>query len=147
VIYGTDSEGNIIVKLRTTPYLRFYSNGMIEADTAHHSALAGDFWGYTLYQYHAETGIYQEIGSVDAWDKSVAEENWYTQEVFPAYADISDSGFVYFISKPGENDSAVLSDPLDVTEYQNWHDTYIGSAEKLNLPFRKLTEANIAEVE
>ena len=76
VIYGCDSEGNVYCKLKTTPYLRFYSNGIIEADAVHNSALAGkDFWAYTLYQYDSSSQKYQSAGYVDAWDKSAFEED------------------------------------------------------------------------
>ena len=142
VIYGYDNQGNICRKLLTTPYLRFYSNGIIEADAAHNSALAGSFWAYTLYQYNSESNSYQEIAFVDAWDKSVSEINWDSHLPFPDEADKSHSGFVYYIY-PFDSDS---TDPLDIIEYQTWHISYIGGASELNLPFRKLTEANINEI-
>lgn len=142
VIYGYDNQGNIFRKLLTTPYLRFYSNGVIEADVAHHSALAGKFWEYTLYQYDAASNCYQEIAFVDAWDKSVSDIHWNTQEAFPDYADKSLSGLVYYIYPF----ASASTDPLDITEYQSWHINYIGGASELNIPFRKLTEANINEI-
>ncbi|MBR1555275.1 MAG: hypothetical protein IJ644_07790 [Oscillospiraceae bacterium] len=143
IVYSYDSEGNVYRKLKTTPYLRFYSNGVIEADSAHHSALAGDFWAYSLYQYDDAEKLYKEAGCVDAWDKSVTDESDYAQETFPDYADVSNTGFVYFISSDEEG----ISDPMDVTEYQTWHDSYIGNAVEINLPFRKMTETNIAQVD
>ena len=143
IVYSYDEEGNIYRKLKTTPYLRFYSNGVIEADAVHHSALSGDFWAYSLYQYNDAEKIYREAGSVDAWDKSVSDESQYVQETFPAYADVSNTGFVYFIS----SDEKGISDPMDITEYQTWHDSYIGNAVEINLPFRKMTEANIAQID
>ena len=144
VIYGQKADGSIYQKLKTTPYLRFYSNGIIEADSAHNQGLSGSFCPYTLYQYHAEQGIYTEAGAVDAWDKSVADENWYTQEAFPSYADFSNSGFVYFIYPPDYDYSTGFSTPLDVTEYESWHRFYINDATEVTLPFRKMTEENIA---
>ncbi len=146
VIYGFDDEGNIYRKLKTTPYLRFYSNGIIEASALHSSGISGNFWAYSLYDYDTVSGYYHEAGYVDAWNREAMEDNEYEQE-FPAYADVSGSGFVYFIYPPGTDASAFVADPLDFTEYQTWHTSYIGAATELNLPFRKLTEANIAEVE
>ena len=140
IVYSYDSEGNVYCKLKTTPYLRFYSNGVIEADAVHHSAQAGDFWAYSLYQYDETEHLYKEAGFVDAWDKSVIDG---VQETFPEYADVSNTGFVYFISSEEEG----ISDPMDITDYQTWHDSYISGASEINLPFRKMTEANIEQIE
>lgn len=148
VIYGCDSEGNVHCQLQTTPYLRFYSNGVIEADSAHNSALAGDnFWAYTLYQYDSSSQTYQSAGYVDAWDKSAfKEDNAETPETFPDYADVSQSGMVYFICRSGEETASQFSDPLDITDYQAWHTSFIGGASEVNLPFQKFTQENIAAI-
>ncbi|MBR1528784.1 MAG: hypothetical protein IJ642_05735 [Oscillospiraceae bacterium] len=146
VVYGYDSEGNIYNKLKTTSYMRFYSNGVIEADTAYRSPIGGDFWGYTLYQYDSESGLYTGIASVEAWSKAVLEdETSGIQETYPEYADVSNSGYVYFISHSDEENTE-LSDPLDITTYQTWHISYIGGAAEIDLPFQKFTEANISEI-
>lgn len=148
VIYGCDSEGNVHCQLQTTPYLRFYSNGVVEADSVHNSALAGEnFWAYTLYQYDSSSQTYQSAGYVDAWDKSAfKEDSSETHETFPDYADVSHSGMVYFICRSSEEMASEFSDPLDITEYQAWHTSFIGGASEVNLPFQKFTQENIAEI-
>ena len=144
IVYGYDSDGNIYQKLRTTPYLRFYSNGVIEADDSHNQGLSGAFWPYSLYQYDSTENIYQKAGHIDAWDESV--ENEYSQEIYPYEADISNSGFVYYIDSPDYDYGTGMPFPVDVTEYDFWHESYLKDAAEIHLPFRKMTEANIAQV-
>lgn len=141
IIYGKDSNGNIYPKLLTTPYLRFYANGVIEADMAN-STLNEDFWTYTLYQYDSSSGTYQETAFVDSWSKKFADVNLDTGEPFPDYVDVSQTGIVYYVRPSG----SATSDPMDVTQYENWHSSYISPNSEINLPFRKFTEANILEV-
>ncbi|MBR7085597.1 MAG: hypothetical protein IKI37_10555 [Oscillospiraceae bacterium] len=149
IIYGCDNEGNVYCKLKTTPYLRFYSNGIIEADAVHNSVLAGaNFWPYTLYRYDSSTQTYQTEGYVDAWDKSAFEEDTSEmQNTFPEYADVSHSGMVYFINHSNQETAGEFSAPLDITDYQAWHTSFIGSASELTLPFQKFTEENIAAIQ
>ena len=146
IIYGRDHEGNIYNKLKTTPYMRFYSNGMIEADNLYKSPLSGDFWGYTLYQYDTATGSYSEVASVEAWSKEAMNQSENPQGIYPDYADFSEFGYVYLISR-SDDENTGLSDPLDVTNYQTWHESYLGNAIELSLPFQKFTEANIENIQ
>ena len=146
VIYGYDNEGTIYKKLKTTPYMRFYSNGMIEADNLYKSLLSGDFWGYTMYQYDAENGIYKETASVEAWSKEAMSRSENQQAVYPDYADFSESGYVYLISR-SEDENTELSDPLDVTSYQAWHEACLNDAFEISLPFRQFTESNIENIQ
>ena len=147
VIYGSDEEGNLYQELLTTSYMRFYSNGIIEADSAHSSALSGDFWAYTLYQYNSSEKSYQQAGYVDARAKSAFSEDDTAQETFPDYADVSHTGMVYYIYPSDENAVSGFSDPLDITDYQAWHTSFIGNASELSLPFQKFTESNITNLE
>ena len=144
IVYGYDSDGNIYQKLKTTPYLRFFSNGVIEADDSHNQGLSGAFWPYSLYHYDSETGLYQKAGHVEAWDESI--ENEYSLETYPYEADISKSGFVYYIDSPAYDYGSETPFPVDVTEYDFWHESYLKDAVEIHLPFRKMTEENIAQV-
>ncbi len=144
IVYAFDSEGKIYRELESTPYLRFYGNGIIEADSAHSSGLSGAFWPYTLYQYDNAEGIYKEISRVEAWDKSAFDEN--TQEIYPEEADTSKTGFVYYLYPSDYDYSFGMPQPMDAADYHAWHDSYLKGAPEIRIPFRKMTEANISQV-
>lgn len=124
------------------PNLTYYNNGVIEAGWSHNQGLAGDFWPYTLYRYDQESDTYIEVGMVDAWDKSMSETDNEGKH-FPDDIDKNGDGVVYFIMLNGkyENDN-----PVDLEEYNQWHDSYVGGAEKVKVPFMKLNEENINSI-
>ena len=74
-IYGyDDASGTAYVELEEYPDLHFYDNGVIEAGWSHNQGAAGDkLWPYTVYQYHAASGTYEQLAMVDGWDKNLRE--------------------------------------------------------------------------
>ncbi|MCM1226817.1 MAG: hypothetical protein NC320_05245 [Clostridium sp.] len=152
VVYDHNSEGNIIVEFGGFPLLRFYDNGIVEADASHNQGPSGDFWPYTLYQYDSKTDTYNRVASVSSMGRDIvemikaeAEENGNEAPFeYPYEADTSNSGIVYYIRPCGFEGDV---EPIDVTEYNEWHDGFCGDAELLELPFVKLTEENIQEVD
>ncbi|MBE6844187.1 MAG: hypothetical protein E7508_00540 [Ruminococcus sp.] len=154
-IYDHDGEGRIIEEYRGFPSLRFYDNGIIEEKISHNQGNSGEFWPYTLYKYDTQTDIYEEIAHVSAIDRELIEyKNQMAEESgvenvweYPHDIDVSNSGFVYNILK--SEDRKTKPDDyvyVDVTEYEKWHNSYIGNAELIELPFIKLTEENIEKV-
>lgn len=151
-VYDHNSEGNIIVEFRAFPLLRFYDNGIIEADAAHNQGPSGDFWPYMLCQYDSKTDTYNQIAHVSSMGRDIvemikaeAEKNGKEPPFeYPYEADTSNSGIVYYIRPYGFEGEV---EPIDVTEYNEWHDGFCGDAELLELPFVKLTEENIQEVD
>lgn len=151
VIYDHNSEGNIIMEFRAFPSLRFYDNGIIEADAAHNQGPSGDFWPYALYIYDEKEDIYNEYANVSSMGRDIvemikAEAEEYGKEPpfeYPYEADTSNSGIVYYIRPHGFKGEVK---PIDVTEYNEWHDELCGDAQLLELPFIKLTEENIKKV-
>lgn len=139
VIYGFDSEtSTVIEELRNYLALIYYDNGVIETKWSHNQGLGGKFWPYTLYQFDQLTKTYINIGSVDAWDKSLSEKNG-NGNLFPKDIDINGDGIVYYIML----DENELSTPVDLEEYNQWRNTYLGKAKQINIPFVNLTEENI----
>lgn len=69
------------------PALTFYENGTVTADWSHNQGRAGRFWPYTLYQYSPDSGVYEETGSVDAWDLECAGGDERLAAAFPDEAD------------------------------------------------------------
>lgn len=71
-IWGYEN-GSTHIELCEFPKMRYYSNGVIEADWSHNQNLAGDFQPVSVYIYNSEADEYQMLGAVDAWDKTSTE--------------------------------------------------------------------------
>lgn len=141
-VFGYD-EGVVQVQLSEFPLLTFYENGIVKAEWSHNQGLAGEFWPYHVYRYDALSDVYQYFGGVDAWDKSVQEEN-HNGTSFPTDIDVDGDGVVYYIftaNWEGGYDDIPLVDGAD---YENWRNAYIQSAEEIHIPIQKLTEENIS---
>lgn len=139
-IYGFNASTNAASEeFSEFPNLTYYDNGVIEAGWSHNQGFAGEFWPYTLYQYNAESDTYAKIGMVDAWDKSLSEKD-YDGNPFPVDSDKNGDGIVYYIM-PGDN--YLLDKPVDLDEYNLWHDSYVGGAGKVDVPYVSLNEVNI----
>ena len=111
------------------------------AGWSHNQGWAGKFWPYTLYQYQPSWDSYAQVGTVDAWDRTISDEN--EDSGFPPYPqelDISGTGFLYYIDANGKHHS---SDPVDASAYKAWLDPYVNGASVLLLPNLPLTEENI----
>lgn len=151
LVYDHDSNGDIVVELMAFPSMRFYDNGIIEVDISHNQGPSGDFWPYSLYRYDSGSDSYIKVATVWSLGRDVIEEqNKSAEEAgrepyweYPYEADTSNSGIVYNIRL---SDVENNSEYVDVTEYNAWHEQYIGGAELLELPFMKLTEENIENV-
>ena len=140
-VYGFDAANNTVSEeFLDYPNNTFYDNGIIKAEWSHNQGVAGNnFWPYTLYSYDQKSDTYVEIAMVDAWDKSFSEVN-YSGNKFPEAADVDGDGMLYYIIKGKEY---VLDNPVNLKEYDQWYNSYVGSSQKVNVKFMKLTEANI----
>ena len=153
LIYDHNSDGNIIVELMAFPSMRFYDNGVIEVNISHNQGPSGDFWPYSLYKYNSENDSYIKIATIWSLGRDVIEEkNEYAEKEgrepyweYPYEADTSNSGIVYKIMLSDIEHSGEKQ-YVDVTEYNAWHEQYVGDAKLLELPFVKLTEENIENV-
>lgn len=142
-IYDFNSSINTAIEqFSEFPNLTYYNNGVIEAGWSHNQGLAGDFWPYTLYRYDQESDTYIEVGMVDAWDKSLSETDNEGKH-FPDDIDKNGDGVVYFIMLNGKYEKDNL---VDLEEYNQWRDSYVGGAEKVKVPFMKLNEENINSI-
>lgn len=142
-IYDFNSSTNTAIEqFSEFPNLTYYDNGVIEAGWSHNQGLAGEFWPYTLYRYDQESDTYIEVGMVDAWDKSMSETDNEGKH-FPEDIDKNGDGVVYFIMLNGKYEKDNL---VDLEEYNQWRDSYVGGAEKVKVPFMKLNEENINSI-
>lgn len=140
IVYDFDSQSNKVrEQLLEFPALRFYDNGIVEADMSHNHGLAGEaLWPYTMYQYDKQSDSYRVVASVDAWDKAFHDTD-YDGKPFPEEADTDGDGIVYYITPEGGSKAK----PVDQAEYNKWKDSYTGGAKQLEIPFKSLTEENI----
>lgn len=141
IIYDYDSASDTVrEEWIEFPMVTYYENGVIRAEWSHNQGMAGDmFWPYTLYQYNAEKDTYLQVAMVDAWDKALSDINYMGQK-FPEETDVNGDGLVYYIMTGEEYE---LNDPVDLAEYEEWINSYIGNADRIEVPYQKLTEDNI----
>lgn len=143
MIYDYDSTtGMVREQFFRYPSVTYYDNGIIQANASHNHGMGGEFWPYTLYGYNPETDIYDQIASVDAWDKTIAEEDSQGNR-FPDGIDQDGDGMVYSIIPYAQSED---TQPVDNAQYDEWYQSYIGDAAKVQIPYQKLTEQNIADI-
>ncbi len=147
IIYDFDPQTNTFEQeLVEYPALSFYDNGVVEAAASHNHGMAAtydDFWPYHLYQYKPELDKYILIAMVDAWDKEYAKKDS-DGNLFPQEVDVDGDGIVYYVMTDGEYK---LEKPIDADEYNQWKNSYIGSANEINIPYKYLTEENIYSIQ
>ena len=131
-----EATGELRKQLDEFPLLTFYESGTVQAGWSHNQGKGGAFWPYNLYVYDAEADSYRQVGSVDAWDRTVGSE------AYPDEVDESGSGFVYYIYEDLETEWDKI-DPVDEAEYREWLSPYVGDGAELPIPFVELTAEQI----
>jgi len=129
-------------KMSEFPNPRFYDNGAAEAGWSHNQGLAGRIWPFNAYRYEPESGVYESIGGVDAWDIAVRETN-YNEDPFPHEIDADGDGLVYYILPP-DWDGQYGMGLVDGPEYESWRNSYLEGAEEIEIPWQALTEETIS---
>lgn len=141
IIYGFDTaSGTVRAELWEYPLQTFYDNGVVEVGLSHNHGMAGeidDFWPYTLYQYDKDSDTYVVIAEVDAWNMAYYELD-YDGTPFPEEFDTDGDGILYRVTAGGHDKL------MDLEEYNNWRDSVIGGAKKVEIPFVKMTEESIS---
>ena len=155
VVYGHDNDGGLMLELLTYIDMAFYRSGCVKVFSAHNQGVSARFFPYTIYQYSG--GVYEWTAFVEAVDKEQvemrnrdAEENGKKpQYSFPEEYDTSGTGFVYYITTDPEYfmKGAYEKSAMDVTEYEEWLNGYIGDSEPLEVEYFPLTEENLRKVE
>ena len=159
VVFGYDDDTQTVYqKFGEFAGVQFYASGAAKADWSHNQGWAGRVWPFNLYQYDGGTGTYQEVGSVDAWDRTLFEDDEVLSAAFTAYADADGDGVVYYILA-GEwyNNSRTPSDgnldgklwgtaPVDGADVDNWMNFYTGGTEPIQIPLQDLAIENISEL-
>ena len=154
-VFRYDGQG-VSLDFQEFAGVQFYAGGAAKADWSHNQGWAGRVWPFNLYQYDGSTGTYKEIGAVDAWDRSLFEDDETLSAAFPQDADKDGDGLVYYILT-GEwyNQNRVPSDgnldgklwgvdPVDGPDVDKWLESYTGGEYPIQLPLQKLTEEKIS---
>ena len=157
VVFRYDGQG-VSQELREYAGVEFYGSGAAKAGWSHNQGWAGRFWPFNLYRYDDSSGAYQEAGAVDAWDRSLFEDDETLSAAFPADADLDGDGLVYYILPSGyyQNDRVPADgrldgrlwgmDPVDGPDMENWLNVYVDGTELIQLPLRELTAENISDL-
>ena len=146
LIYDVDDSGELRLEFQASPLMHYYSNGIITIDDSHNQGISGNFWPYTLCEYDADSDTYDWTYNVSAWDGEMFPED-YEGNPFPSDADLSDTGFVYYIyDSRMAVDRVNMPDPVDKTVFDEWYDSVLGGAKEVFPEFYTLTEENIAAV-
>lgn len=138
-VFGVDDAGNIVEEYCAFPATTYYTGGYVTSGVSHNQGHAGRFWPYGVSRYNPATGVYEDIAFVDAWDGE-SFPTGYEGEAFPHDIDTSGTGIVYYINQNGAD-----AEPIDVTAYEAWYSETLGGRSEITIPYRNLTEANIAE--
>lgn len=139
-IVGYDAERqNTYVQLEEFPAFIFLDNGNLKALASHNQTL-GALWPYFLYRYCPENDSYRQIGHVHAEDRSGFEANG-TAEQYPAQADVSGTGTVYYIGTDGWGTA-----PVDQSDYLAWLEENQGAAGERALDYLPVTEEHIRSI-
>ena len=75
---------------------------------------------------------------VDAWDSAVGDHRYDMD--FPYDVDRSGTGVVYYVMEPRNYD---LSAPMDVADYNEWVQTWMGNAKEMEIPYQDLDAESI----
>lgn len=137
-VFGYDeSAGTFREEFSAFPALTYYDNGVIQADWSHNQGKAGDrLWPYTLYQYQAEDGRYEALGSVDGWDRALGEHMEAVGGDFPEETDADGDGYVYVLLPANWEGQYTRGSLVDGPDHENWRNHYLGGAEILKIPYQ-----------
>lgn len=144
-VYGLDHDtGMLYQELSGFVAMDFYDNGVVSIMASHNHGLSAldDFWPYALYQYDPGSDGYIMAGSLDAWDGTIFPQD-HEGNPFPTDKD-DDGDFIIFTVTSGGQE--VVTTYVDGPEYQEWVDSYLAGASKLDLPWQSMTEENIRAV-
>lgn len=132
-------DGVFREELAEFPVVTYYDNGVIQADWSHNQGNAGDrfLWPYNVYRYQPETDSYELAGSVDGWDREIAD-SIYEIGQFPDGTDADGDGFVYLLQPPDWEGQYDNVDIVDRSDYEKWREQFFGGANALEIPYQEV---------
>lgn len=138
VIYGFNEEtGSLYTELVAFPMLTVYPD-LVKEGASHNHGMAGDvMWPYRVHRYDPNTDTYVEAAYADAWNKEYFPKDW-EGNPFPEELDTDNQGTVYLITE--EHETRTLS----YSDYLAWEAPIFAGLPEIEIPWQKLTDANIA---
>lgn len=131
------ADGTLKQIFTASPNLTYYANGIIKEDWSHGSELAAEgYWPYTLYQYDANHGSFQELAQVNMWSKAVADVD-FKGDPYPDEIDTEGAGTVFILGIADEVKTVSKSD------YEKWLTDTMGDPAEMDIPYQALSEENI----
>ncbi|MCR5421203.1 MAG: hypothetical protein K6E98_09360 [Lachnospiraceae bacterium] len=118
--YGYDENtGKLYEELNVNPYTEYYTYGFLKEMASHNQGVSGDFWPYTLHKFNDQTGRYEAIAYIEAWDG-----NNYPKDMdgnsFPSQYDKDKDGMIYYLTECHEPYDRINEEPYDYPEFSNW---------------------------
>lgn len=140
-VIGYDGEsGATHIQLAEYPMFEFLANGGLKALDSHNQTY-GEMWPYSLYRYLPESDSYEYVGHVHAADRKYLELEEHPED-YPAEADVSGAGTVYYVSEDGWG-----TVPIDEADYLAWLAANRGDSPALEISYLPLTEEAILSME
>lgn len=140
-VCGYDAErGELVEKLRGTESCRFYDNGLVQIDSSHNQGRGGRFWPYCVSSYNKQTGKYDDIAWLDAWDFELVPAPEYQQAV-----GAGDDEFIYYYTVPGTGEAREET-TMTQAKYDAWYQDTFGGAEEIEVSYQPLTISNIGNL-
>lgn len=143
-VYGYNIEsGEMVEELWGTKSCRFYDNGLVQIDSSHNQGKGGRFWPYNISMYNAQTGKYDDVASLDAWDFALVPNPEYQKEV-----GAEGDEFIYYYTALGDPSDGETREKRTMTqaEYDTWYEDHFGDAEEIEVAYQSLTASNIGNL-
>lgn len=138
MVLDVDENGNLFKELDVfSNVVTYYQNGNLTAELPNQHGFSETFIPYTLYQYDSDSDGYSQIVTIHAMEKAFLSGTE-LEDIYPEDADTSQSGSVYYVGS---------DNPLDVTEYEEWCQSWQNQSSALEIPFQEITEEYIKNIQ
>lgn len=138
-VIGYDGESRTPrVQLAEFPSFAFLANGNLKVLDSHNQT-DGEAWPFSLYRYLPESDSYELAGHIHTADRKYLEAH---PERYPAEADLSGTGTVYYVGEDGWG-----TVPVDEADYRAWLAAAGGDGATLDVSYLPLTEEAVLSLE
>lgn len=143
-VYGYDAKnGELVEKLWGTESCRFYDNGLVQIDSSHNQGRGGRFWPYNVSMYNPQTGKYDDVASLDAWDFELVPNPEYQKKV-----GAEGDEFIYYYTALGDPSDGENREETTMAQadYDAWYEEHFGDAQEIEINYWPMTVENIRQV-
>ena len=136
IVHVADTDKNEVGEFPGT--VAFYPDGTAVRILTDTRKLTSSFVPFEVYKYNKETNKYESVGTVDAWEKSVAS-NDADGNPFPDDTDTVGKGIVYYLDGSDT--------PVNQTDYEAWRSKQLPALTQMTLSYLPLTQENIDNID